>query len=95
MTRPKPDYYRSQTKWVRRPATIESHRHTDTIGIGIWPEHPAGQCPDEPALIFMTPHEAQGFAAWLSQQAEHLLAKQAKAAARRAATLVKKIGGEL
>jgi hypothetical protein len=95
MTRPKTCYYKSQTKWVRRPSRIESHRHPDCIGIGIWPEHPAGQCPDEPALIFMTPHEAQGFAAWLSQQAEHLLAKQAKAAARRAATLARKIGGEL
>ena len=85
MTRSKPDYYKSQTRWVRRPAMIESHRHSDTIGIGIWPEHPPGQCPERPALIFMTPHEAQGFAAWLSQQAEHLLAKQARAAARRAA----------
>jgi hypothetical protein len=90
MTRPKTYYYKSQTKWARRPAAIESHRHSDTIGIGIWPEHPPGQCPERPALIFMTPHEAQGFASWLSQQAEHLLAKQAKAAARRAAKFAAK-----
>lgn len=90
MTRPKTYYYKSQTKWARRPAAIGSHRHSDTIGIGIWPEHPPGQCPERPALIFMTPHEAQGFASWLSQQAEHLLAKQAKAAARRAAKFAAK-----
>jgi hypothetical protein len=39
----------------------------------------------EPASIYMTPHEAQGFAAWLSQQADTLLARQAKAAERKAA----------
>jgi hypothetical protein len=88
--RSKGDYYKCQTKWVRHPAMIESHRHTDCIGVGIWPDHPPGQRPDRPTLIFLTPHEAQGFAAWLSQQAEHLLAKQAKAAARRAAKIAAK-----
>ena len=33
----------------------------------------------------MTQHEAQGFAAWLSQQADTLLERHAKAAARKAA----------
>jgi len=81
----KGEYYKFQTQWVRRPALLESRRHSDCIGLGIWPEHPPARPPEHPTVIFLTPHEAQGFAAWLSQQAEHLLAKQAKAAARRAA----------
>ena len=88
-------YAKFQTKWVRHPAMIESHRCDTTVAIRIHPDRPAGDAFREPAEIFLTPQEAQGFAAWLSEQAERLLAKQARAAARKAAKLAAKNGGEL
>jgi hypothetical protein len=78
-------YFKSQTAWIRRPARIRATRCDEVIGVGIIAEHSATVPPREEASIFLTPHEAQAFAAWLSQQAEHLLAKQARAAARKAA----------
>lgn len=83
-------YAKFQTKWIRHPAMIESHRGTDTIGIRLHGERMAGEPWSEPAMIFLDPHEAQGFAAWLSEQAEHLLAKQRRAAERKAARLAAK-----
>lgn len=78
-------YFKVQSKFVRRPARIRATRCDEVIGVGVYPEYAASEPMPDEATIFLTPHEAQGFAAWLSQQAEHLLAKQARAAARKAA----------
>lgn len=78
-------YVKSQTAWIRRPARIRATRCDEVIGVGIVAEYSATALPREEASIFLTPHEAQAFAAWLSQQAEHLLAKQARVAERNAA----------
>jgi hypothetical protein len=78
-------YFKQQSKWTRIPAAIEAHRCSETIAVRLHPSRPMADAYVEPASIYMTPHEAQGFAAWLSQQADMLLAKQAKAAARKAA----------
>ena len=84
-------FYKRQTKWVRLPAEIEMRRHDDGVGIGIWPARNATDPPDRlPALIFFTPNEAMAVAAWLSENAEHLTAKAARAAARKAARLAAK-----
>jgi hypothetical protein len=79
-------FYKTQTKWVRRPASIQMRRHEDCIGIGVWPELSEGQRREViPSLIFFTPNEAMAVAAWLSENAEHLTAKAARKAARKAA----------
>lgn len=78
-------YFKPQTKWVRIPAAIEAHRGDETVAVRIHHERAADGYYPPPAAIWLTPHEAQGFAAWLSQQADHILAKQARAAARKAA----------
>jgi hypothetical protein len=84
-------FYKRQTKFVRRPAEIEMRRHEDVVGIGVWPARDATD-PHErlPALIFLTPQEAMAVASWLSDSAEHLMAKAARAAARKAAKLAAK-----
>lgn len=85
MSRKKSRYiYKIQTLWTRFPAAIQANTGDRSIAIRIHPEHRPQERSD-PATIFMTPHEAQAFAAWLSEQAEHLLAKEARAAARKAA----------
>lgn len=94
MKTPKPYYSKIQTKWTRYPAMLRSHRGDTTIAVAIHPEHRACDPPVEAATIYLTPHEAQGFAAWLSQQAEHVLAKSARSAARKAARLAKRIEEE-
>lgn len=78
-------YFKAQSKWTRIPAAIESHRCSETVAVRLHAAHYVTEPYVEPATIYLTPHEAQGFAAWLSQQADHLIAKQAKAAARKAA----------
>lgn len=87
-------YFKSQTRWTRVPAAIEAHRCDTVVGVAIHPERAVTDPPQEPARIFMTPHEAQAFASWLSQQADQLLAKQQRAAARRAARLAAKLQRE-
>lgn len=83
-------YFKSQTAWIRRPARIRASRLDTVVAIGIVAEHAAVASAPAEASIFMTPHEAQGFAAWLSQQAEYLLAKESRAEARKAARLAAK-----
>lgn len=84
MSRSKAHYYKWQTRWVRTPAMISGHRGESTVAVRIDPSRDASERPKPPATIILDPHEAQAFAAWLSEQAEHLLAKQARAAARKA-----------
>jgi hypothetical protein len=84
-------FWKTQTHWVRRPAAIEMRRHDDGVGIGIWAERLATEPPKAlPSLIFLSPQEAMAVAAWLSEAAEHLTAKAARAAARKAARLAAK-----
>ena len=85
MRRTSKHFFKPQSKWIRIPAAIEAHRCSETVAVRIHPSRSVTEQYSEPASIYMTPHEAQGFAAWLSQQADALLAKQAKAAARKAA----------
>lgn len=85
MRRKSRHYAKFQTVWTRYPAMVESHLCNDVICITTYPERSSSSPPREPATIYMTPQEAQGFAAWLSEQAEHLTAKRARADARRLA----------
>ena len=84
MKRTSKHFFKPQSKWVRIPAAIEAHRCSETVAVRIHPSRSVTEQYSEPASIF-TPHEAQGFAAWLSQQADTLLERHAKAAARKAA----------
>lgn len=92
MARSRSHYWKVQTKWTRIPAVIEASLCDDAVAVRVIPERAAGSPPRDPATIFLTPQEAQGFAAWLSEQAEHLTAKKARAEARRAERLAKKGG---
>jgi hypothetical protein len=85
-------YCKVQTKWSRRPAVIGADRHTNsgTVRIQLWPEAPFGAPYKSPAQIWLTPHEAQSFAAWLCEQAETLLATEARKEAKRLARLAAK-----
>lgn len=85
MKRTSKHFFKAQTKWVHVPAAIEAHRFSETIAVRLHASRRMSDAYVDPASIYMTPHEAQGFAAWLSQQADTLLARQAKAAARKAA----------
>jgi hypothetical protein len=85
MKRTSKHFFKEQSKWTRIPAAIEAHRCSETVAVRVHPSRWVADAYVEPASIYMTPHEAQGFAAWLSQQADTLLARQAKAAARKAA----------
>lgn len=89
--KPQRHYFKAQTVWVRYPSRIEAHRGDSTVAVRIHPERRAADAPPDPATIFLTAHEAQAFAAWLSAQADEVLAKQARAAARKAARLAKKM----
>jgi hypothetical protein len=67
---------------------IEAHRcGTDGVVIEVTPSWSASDEKPPASGIVLTAHEAQAFAAWLSEQAEHLLAvsgrKQVAAEARR------------
>ena len=92
MKRTSRDFFKPQSKWTRIPAAIEAHRCSETVAVMIHPSRPVTEQYSAPASIYMTPHEAQGFAAWLSQQADTLLARQAKAATRKAARQAAKEG---
>lgn len=92
MARRHSHFWKIQTRWTRYPAAIESFRVEDAVMIGVTPSHEPGQRPD-PSVICLTPHETLAFASWLAEQAEHLIAKETRAAARRAARLQKKAGG--
>jgi hypothetical protein len=85
MKRTEKHYFKAQSTFTRIPAAIQASRCSDVVGVRLHPGHAATEMQPPPACIWLTPHEAQGFAAWLSQQADALLAKQAKAAARKAA----------
>lgn len=85
MKRNSKHYFKPQSKWVRIPAAIEAHRCAETVAVRVHPSRSVTEQYSEPASIYLTPHEAQGFAAWLSQQADTLLDRHAKAAARKAA----------
>lgn len=87
-------YVKSQTKWTQYPAVIDACRGDETIAVLVHPARLSGQPRKEPAAIYFDPQEAQGFAAWLSEQAEYLIAKQARAAARKAARMAAKNGGQ-
>ena len=93
MKRTRPTYMKWQTKWARVPAMIEAHRGDNVVAVRIHPERPVGSECCDAATIYLDAHEAQGFAAWLSEQADHILAKAAKAEARRAARDAAKKGG--
>lgn len=89
MSRSSSHYWKFQTRFVRLPAAIEAFRGTETVGICIHPERKPTDKPPAPGSIYLDPHEAIGFAAWLHEQAEHIIAKQSRAAARRAARAAK------
>ena len=82
-------FWKIQTQWTRYPAAIESRCGDELVAIRIHPEHRPCER-KEPASIFLTPQEAMSFAAYLSEQAEHLTAKAARAAARKSARLAAK-----
>jgi len=84
-------FCRAQTKWVRRPALLEMHSQDDIVAVGIWPEIAATERRgDRPALVMLTAQEAMAVAAWLSDAAERMRAKAAKAVARKAAREAKR-----
>lgn len=93
MRRTQSTYMKWQTKWARVPAMIEAHRGDDVVAVRIHPERPVGSEHCDAATIYLDAHEAQGFAAWLSEQADHMRAKKAKAEARRAARAAARKGG--
>lgn len=88
-------YAKVQSQFTVFPAVITAHRADWSILIRIAPPHPARQSKPEVAEIWLDPLEAQGFASWLSAQADHMIDKQARAAARKAARAAAKKGGEL
>lgn len=85
-------YWKFQSRYVMLPAAIEGFRGTDDVGVCIHPTRSPRQPPPAPAHIHLDPHEAIGFASWLNEQAEHILARHAKAAARKAAKAAKTKG---
>lgn len=90
MARKRSQYTKYQTKWSRLPAVLSSARGDDTVMIQVRGEWRSDGPAPSVAMIALTAQEAQGFAAWLSEQAEHLLAKQARAVARKLARLESK-----
>lgn len=88
---PRGAFFKIQTKWSRWPALIEAHRcGDDCVFIEVTSAWPASSEKPPASEIAMTAHEAQAFAAWLSEQAEHLLANASRKAARDAARRKKK-----
>jgi hypothetical protein len=88
---PRGTFCKVQTKWSRWPAVIVANRYLDgCIFIEITSSWPAGSEKPPASEIVMSAHEAQAFAAWLSEQAEHLLAKASRKATRSEAARLKK-----
>jgi len=88
---PRGVFVKIQSKWARWPAMIEAHRCGDqAVVIEITSSWPASQEKPPASEIVMTAHEAQAFAAWLSEQAEHLISLAARKEARDAARRNKK-----
>lgn len=86
-------YWKQQTKWARIPAAIDAYTVRDTLAIRVHHDRASGAPPTPPAIIFLDAREAQGFASWLSREADRLMARQAKAEARRLARAAAKKGG--
>lgn len=80
---PKSQFLKMQTKWTQMPAMIDATRHEETVCVQVFSSRPPNRT-GQSAHIYLTPHETQAFASWLCEQAEHLLAKKARADARRA-----------
>ena len=92
---PRGTFVKMQSKWSRWPALIQSHRCGDSgVVIEITASWPVGTRKPRTSDIVLTPHEAQAFAAWLSEQAEHLVALAARKEARAEARRKKKEEGE-
>lgn len=85
MTRRCKAYTKCQTKWVRRPAMITAHRNrpASAVCITLYGEGPLAAAPKPPVSIWMTPQETHAFAAWLCEQADALIASEARKEARR------------
>lgn len=92
MKRSSSHYWKVQTLWTFIPAMLDAKRGESSVMVRIYPTRRPSDPPCDPALVALTPNEAIGFAAWLHEQAEHIIAKQAKAAARKAARLAAKEG---
>lgn len=81
---PKSRFVKMQTKWVRMPAMIDAERFEETVCVQVFgSRHPNSAV--SMAHIYLTPHEAHAFASWLCEQADHLIAKQVRAEARKKA----------
>ena len=78
---PKSAFFKFESYGRLWPAIITADRRAAAVRVMIQAARRMGSVGSH-ADIHLTPHEAQAFAAWLSDQAEHLLAKQARAAER-------------
>lgn len=78
---PKSKFFKMQTKWVQMPAMIDATRHEETVCVQVFSSRQPNRT-GQSAHIYLTPHETHAFASWLCEQADHLLAKQARAADR-------------
>lgn len=88
---PRGCFLKIQSKWARWPAMIEAHRCGDqAVVIEVTSSWPAGNKKPPASEVVMTAHEAQAFAAWLSEQAEHLISLASRKEARNAARRNKK-----
>lgn len=88
---PRGHFYKIQSKWARWPAIVAAHRCGDqAIVIEVTSSWSASKGRPPASEIVMTAHEAQAFAAWLSEQAEHLISLAARKEARDAARRKKK-----
>jgi hypothetical protein len=91
---PRGVFVKFQTKWARWPGLIEAHRcGGDAVVIEVTPSWRADQRKPPASEIVMSAHEAQAFAAWLSEQAEHLISLEARKEARAAASRKRKEEG--
>lgn len=75
-------YWKFQSKFVWLPAAIEATRCDWGVALRVHPSRQPNDKQARPAEILLDPHEAIGFAAWLHEQAEHVVSKKAKASAR-------------
>jgi hypothetical protein len=92
---PRGTFYKTQTRWSRWPAVMVANRCGDgCIFIEITSSWPCGSQKPPASEIAVSAHEAQAFAAWLSEQAEHLLAKASRKAKRTELAKLKKEGKE-
>lgn len=84
-------FYKRQTKWTWVPAAINVMASSSEVCIQIHagfsadPDHPCEDC-KEPRMadIVLTEQEAMALASWLHTQAERIIDRKRKAAARRA-----------